>query len=85
MATIQLVPSRFTQGSGWGLLHYKHPMDLDARVRVAAFNFLAEQTRLLGEVLPRTLLAQGLSFEGKQVRLLDPQGIFKPPSCPSCR
>ena len=42
-------------------------MDLDARVRVAAFTFLANQTRLLGEVLPRTLLAQGFSFEGRRV------------------
>ena len=57
-------------------------MDLDARVRVAAFNFLAEQTRLLGEVLPRTLLAQGFPFEVAQVRLLGPQGIFKPAVLP---
>ena len=57
-------------------------MDLDARVRVAAFNFLAEQTRLLGEMLPWTLLAQGFSFEGRQVRLIGPQGIFKPAILP---
>ena len=57
-------------------------MDLDARVRVAAFSFLAEQTRLLGEVLPRTLLAQGFPFEGNEVRLLGPQGIFKPAILP---
>ena len=58
-------------------------MDLDARVRVAAFNFLADQTRLLGEVLPRTLLAQGFPFEGTRVRLLGPhQGIFKPAILP---
>ena len=57
-------------------------MDLDARVHVAAFNFLAEQTRLRGEVLPRTLLARGFPFEGKQVRLIGPQGIFKPAILP---
>ena len=57
-------------------------IDLDARVRVAAFHFLAEQTRLLGEVLPRTLLAQGFPFEGRQVRLIGPQGIFKPAILP---
>ena len=57
-------------------------MDLDARVRVAAFNFLADQTRLLGEVLPRTLLAKGFAFEGSQVRLIGPQGIFKPAILP---
>ena len=59
-------------------------MDLDARVRVAAFNFLAEQTRLLGEVLPRSLLAQGFAFEGSQVRLIGPQGIVKPSILPGC-
>ena len=53
-------------------------MDLDARVRTAAFNFLADQTRLLGEVLDRTLLSSGFQFEGSQVRLIGPQGIFKP-------
>ena len=57
-------------------------MDLDARVRVSAFTFLAEQTRLLGEVLPRTLLSRGFSFEGRQVRLMGPQGIFKPAILP---
>ncbi len=57
-------------------------MDLDARVRIAAFNFLAEQNRLLGEVLPRTLLSNGFQFEGRQVRLLGPQGIFKPAILP---
>ena len=57
-------------------------MDLDARVRVAAFNFLAKHTRLVGEVLPRTLLARGFAFEGRQVRLIGPQGIFKPAILP---
>ena len=57
-------------------------MDLDARVRVAAFTFLSEQTRLLGEVLPRTQLAQGFAFEGRHVRLISPQGIFKPAILP---
>ncbi len=60
-------------------------MDLDARVRVAAFNFLAEQTRLMGEVLPRTLLAQGFAFEGSRVRLLAPQASSSRRSFPSCR
>ena len=57
-------------------------MDLDARIRVAAFNFLADETSLLGEVLPRTLLARGFPFEGRQVRLIGPQGIFKPAILP---
>ena len=31
-----------------------------------------------GEVVPRSILAEGFAFEGNRVRLLGPQGIFKP-------
>ena len=31
-----------------------------------------------GEVLPRTLLAEGFVVDGVRVPLLGPQGIFKP-------
>jgi putative restriction endonuclease len=51
---------------------------LDQAIRNAAFSFLAEQTRLKGEVLPRDLLAEGFTFRGERVPLLGPQGIFKP-------
>lgn len=51
---------------------------LDARIRNAAFNWLASQSAVHGEVLPRTLLAAGFSFEGSRIRLVGPQGIFKP-------
>lgn len=51
---------------------------LDESIRNAAFSFLAEQTRLHGEVLPRDLLAAGFTFRGERVPLLGPQGIFKP-------
>ena len=37
--------------------------DLDSRVRLAAFDFLSEQTLLHGEVLSRATLAQGFEFE----------------------
>ena len=57
-------------------------MDLDARVRMAALNFFTAQTRLLGEVLPRTLLPKGFPFESQRVRLIGPQGIFKPAALP---
>lgn len=56
--------------------------DLDMRVRLAAFAFLAEQVRLHGEVLPASVLRQGFSFEGQQVRLKGLQGIFKPSILP---
>ncbi len=51
---------------------------LDARVRRAAFAFLADQTARRGDVLPRAVLADGFPFEGQMVRLIGPQGIFKP-------
>jgi putative restriction endonuclease len=52
--------------------------DLDTRVRAQAFQFLTEQTRLHGEVVPRGLLERGFDFEGRRVPLIGPQGIFKP-------
>lgn len=52
--------------------------ELDLRVRLAAFAWLRAQIELIGEVLPRTLLAQGFEFESVRVPLLGPQGIFKP-------
>ena len=56
--------------------------DLDRVVRVAAFNFLKEQTTLHGgSVLPRRLLEQGFEFDGRRVPLVGPQGIFKPAVC----
>jgi putative restriction endonuclease len=56
--------------------------DLDHRVRLAGFAFLAERTRLHGEVLPYATLQQGFVFDGRRVPLLGPQGIFKPAVLP---
>ena len=58
------------------------PEDLDRQVRIAAFAFLAEQTRLRGEILPRNVLAAGFEFQGSRVPLMGPQGIFKPAILP---
>ena len=54
--------------------------DVDARVRLAAFEFLdATKRRLGGEgAFPRSLLAEGFVFENQRVPLIAPQGIFKP-------
>lgn len=52
--------------------------DLDARVRAAAFQWLGEQREVHGEVLPRSVLAEGFQFDGTRVPLVGPQGIFKP-------
>jgi len=46
--------------------------------RAAAFEWLRSQTDRAGDVLPRTLLEKGFPFREQRVRLLGPQGIFKP-------
>lgn len=50
----------------------------DALVRAAAFEWLSAQVAVHGDVLPRTILAEGFHFESRRVPLLGPQGIFKP-------
>jgi putative restriction endonuclease len=50
----------------------------DAWERTAAFSWLTTQVDRYGDVLPRTVLAQGLELNGQRVPLLGPQGIFKP-------
>jgi putative restriction endonuclease len=55
---------------------------LDRQVRLAAFEFLAEQTRLYGETLPWTRLLQGFEFQGRRVPLVSQPGIFKPAILP---
>ena len=54
------------------------PGDLDHRVRLGAFRFLAQATALHGDTLPDPVLRQGFEFEGQRVPLVSPQGIFKP-------
>jgi len=50
----------------------------DARVRAAAFEWLADQVARHRDVLPRQVLAAGFQLEGIRVPLVGPQGIFKP-------
>lgn len=57
-------------------------LDLDQRIRLAAFVFLTEQTQLHGEVLPYATLLTGFTFDGTRVPLVGPQGIFKPAILP---
>jgi len=52
--------------------------EIDQAVRSAAFQFLSEQTRLHGEIIERDVLSSGFTFRGNQIRLIGPQGIFKP-------
>ena len=50
----------------------------DARVRTAAFDWLARLASLHGDVLPRGTLAQGFEIDQRRVPMVGPQGIFKP-------
>ena len=50
----------------------------DIEIRRKAFQWLESKVRIYGEVLPRHVLQQGFEFQGKQIRLIGPQGIFKP-------
>ena len=51
---------------------------LDSSIRQAAFDWLENQIKFYGDVLPRSILAQGFEFQDHRVPLLGPQGIFKP-------
>jgi putative restriction endonuclease len=51
---------------------------LDEQIRFRAFEWLKEQETIHGDVLPRTLLADGFEFKGARIPLIGPQGIFKP-------
>jgi putative restriction endonuclease len=53
-------------------------MDFDFQVRLAAFQWLAEQVNLHGDVLSRKTLEKGFEFQGQRIPLVAPQGIFKP-------
>jgi len=56
--------------------------DLDMRIRLAAFDYLAELVRIHGEVLPAGALWRGFEVQGKRVPLKGIQGIFKPAVLP---
>ena len=51
----------------------------DEAIRNAAFAWLAHRRDLRGtDVFPHAELKQGLKYQGQQVKLISPQGIFKP-------
>lgn len=52
--------------------------DHDASIRKAAFDWLAAEADINGDVFERDALAKGFKYEGQEIRLLGPQGIFKP-------
>lgn len=51
---------------------------LDEQIRLAAFNWLQQQTDIHSDVLTRELLAEGFNFQDERIALVSPQGIFKP-------
>jgi len=53
-------------------------MDQDLQIRLAAFDWLTDQTDIHGDVLDWSLLKQGFLFQGERVHLVSPQGIFTP-------
>jgi putative restriction endonuclease len=56
--------------------------DLDMQIRLAAFEFLAEQVQIHGEVLPAKVLRAGFEFRRQPVAVKGIQGIFKPAALP---
>ena len=52
--------------------------DADIKVRLKAFDYLADLEARYGEVLSREALGRGFVLDGQRVPLMGPQGIFKP-------
>lgn len=50
----------------------------DAAIRLAAFDWLAEQVELHGDLLSWALLLWGFEYKGQRIPLVSQQGIFKP-------
>jgi putative restriction endonuclease len=51
---------------------------MDDAIRLFAFNWLTDQIKIHGKVLPRILLEKGFIFENQQIILIGPRGIWKP-------
>lgn len=47
-------------------------------IRLAAFDWLADQVDIYGDVLPRPLLSWDFDCKGQRISLISQQGIFKP-------
>jgi len=54
------------------------PDELDIAVRTAAFAYLVQQRTFHGDLLSRALISRGFPFGNQTVKLMGPQGIFKP-------
>lgn len=52
--------------------------ETEMAIRGAAFDHLSRLCVFHGDVLPWAILKNGFEFRGRTIRLLSPQGIFKP-------
>ncbi len=75
-ATLNLAPAKGRKCSARREAEMADDHDLPARL--AAFDFLEEQTQRHGDALPRATLEKGFVHDGRRIPLLGPQGIFKP-------
>ena len=53
---------------------------MDDKIRTTAFDWLVKQTKIQGDILPRTLLEGGFLLDGEKITLLGAKGIWKPKS-----
>lgn len=53
-------------------------MDTDLSIRLAAFNWLNQQSQFYNDVIPREKLQEGFIYNDQRISLISPQGIFKP-------
>ncbi len=51
---------------------------MDSQIRLATFDWLKDQIRIHGEVLPWTLLTKGFLFHDQQIHIIGAKGIWKP-------
>lgn len=51
---------------------------MDDQIRLAAFSWLRKQTDIYGDTLSRKILEEGFDYFGQTIRLMGPQGIWKP-------
>ena len=51
---------------------------MDDLIRLAAFNWLEQQTDIYGDVLPRSLLENGFTYKDNRITLVGQKGIWKP-------
>jgi putative restriction endonuclease len=57
-----------------------YSQNIDDKIRLAAFEWLDNQSIIHGDVLPRDLLESGFQFNNQRITLLGAKGIWKPKS-----